>query len=155
MVGQGLSAGIKVIGKAAAQRKLMKAKKEAGRTKPLYNKAIIILEMSQAKTFRMQGRPRWTKSMRAKDQGGKTLQDTNKLMQSVTAKTSDSIRLLRGKALVFGTKVIYGPSHQFGYKKRKIPKRRFLGVYPEDIKKMEGVFSTDIENRIRVVVASG
>lgn len=146
---------MKVIGKVAAQRKLMLMKREAEKTEPLYNKAIIILEMSHTKTFRKQGRPRWTKSLRAKAEGGKTLQKTNRLMQSVTAKTRDSIRQHKGKTLVYGTKLPYGPYHQYGYPKRNNPMRQFLGVYPEDIKKMEGVFSSDLENRVRVVASSG
>ena len=154
MAGQGLKVGMKIVGGAAAQRKLMLMKKEAEKTEPLYNKAIIILEMSHMKTFRKQGRPKWPKSKRAKAVGGKTLQKTNRLLQTVTTKARGSIREHRGKKLVFGTKLIYGPTHQFGYRKRNIPKRRFLAVYNEDIKKMEKVFGGDLSGRFRVV-ASG
>lgn len=159
MAGQGLRVGMKIVGGAAAQRKLMLAKKEAEKTKPLMDKAIIILEMSHMKTFRMQGRPRWKQSQRVSEGGGKTLQSTHGtspglLMKTVTARTSKSIREHRGKTLKFGTKLIYGPTHQYGYPKRNIPERRFLGVYNEDIKKMEEVFGKDLSGRFRVV-ASG
>ena len=154
MAGQGLRVGMKLIGGATAKRKLMLMKKEAQKTEPLYNKAIIILEMSHMKTFRAQGRPKWKQSQRAKEAGGKTLQKTNRLLQTVTAKGRGAIREHRGKKLVFGTKLIYGPTHQYGYPKRNIPKRRFLGVYDEDLKKMEKVFGEDMSGRFRVV-ASG
>ena len=153
MAGQGLHIGIKIIGLTKGKTQLQAAKREAEKTKPLYDKAIIILEQSHAKTFRMQGRPRWKKSQRASEQQGKTLQHKGLLRQTVTANTRASIREFKGKTLAFGTKIIYGRSHQFGFPPRNIPKRPFLGVYNEDIKKMEKVFGEDLNARFKVVTS--
>lgn len=144
---------MKVLGLDKAQARMQMAKQIVSDTKPLMNKAIIILEQSHMKTFKLEGRPAWKKSKRALAQSGKTLQDTGKLRGSVTAKSSpNAIREVDGNKLVFGTNLIYAPSHQFGYSKRGIPKRPFLGVYDEDIKKLEEVFKDDIEGRLQVVV---
>lgn len=154
MAGQGIRIGIKILGMGKADLKLQALKREAEKTKPLYNKAIIILEQSEAKTFRKEGRPRWKVSERAAAVNGQTLQKTGRLRQSVTGRSRHSIREFKGKTLAFGTKLIYGPAHQFGYPPHGLPKRPFLGVYDEDIKKMEQVFGKDLEGRFKVV-ASG
>jgi len=139
-----------------AKRQMSELKAEAKKTKPLFDKAIIILEQSQMKTFRMEGRPRWKKSKRASEQGGQTLQDIGRLRQSVTASSSPSaIREFSGQTLKFGTKLIYAASHQYGYPPKNIPKRPFLGVYAEDIKKLEQVFEQDLTSRFRMVVTRG
>lgn len=153
MAGQGLRIGIKILGMNKAKTKLAAAKREAKKTKPLYDKAIIILEQSHAKTFRMDGRPSWKVSKRAAAVSGQTLQKTGRLRQSVTGRSRSAIREFKGQTLAFGTKLLYGRSHQFGFKPRNIPKRPFLGVYREDIKKMEKVFGQDIEGRLKVVTS--
>lgn len=146
--------GIQIIGKVKALTQLKAAKKEAGNMNPLFDKAIIIIEQSETKTFKLGGRPKWKKSKRAKAQAGKTLRDTNKLMGSVTASAdSHAIRKFGKKELVFGTNLIYAPSHQFGYPARGIPKRKFLGLYAEDIKRMKKVFGQDLNQRIEVSTA--
>jgi phage virion morphogenesis protein len=151
----GVNLTMKVLGLDSASSKLQRAKAEVQNTKPLMNKAIIVLEQSQAKTFKLEGRPTWVKSKRASAQNGMTLQDTGKLRNSVTARGSTgAIREVQGNKLYFGTNIIYAPSHQFGYPKRGIPKRPFLGVYDEDIKKLEEVFKDDIKIRLKVVVGS-
>ena len=147
---------MKIFGLDKAKRQLVEAKEEVKKVKPLFDKAVIILEQSHMKTFKQQGRPSWKPSKRAKEQGGKTLQDSGRLMQSVTASASPAaIREYAGQTLRFGTKLIYAPSHQYGFPPRNIPKRPFLGVYSEDIKKMEQVFEQDLTNRLRLVAASG
>ncbi|MHA1136512.1 MAG: phage virion morphogenesis protein [Candidatus Thorarchaeota archaeon] len=130
-----------------AEQALKIAKKEVQKTPPLWDKAVIILEKSQTKTFRLQGRPKWKKTAR----GGKVLQLSNRMMQSVTASSHPAaVRKYGKRTLVFGTKIIYAPSHQFGFPKRGIPERKFLAVYDEDIKMMEKVFAEDIEHRVEV-----
>jgi len=151
----GLKVGIKILGLDSAKLKLAAAKAEAKKTKPLFDKAIIILEQSHMKTFKMQGRPGWQPSKRAKSQSGMTLQDTGRLRNSVTAKSPFAIREYNDKELHFGTKQPCGTSHQFGFPARNIPKRPFLGVYAEDIKKMEQVFGQDLTNRLRMVISTG
>ena len=151
MAGTGLGITIKVLGVAKAQAKLAASKMQAQDYTPLWNKAIIILEKSGAKTFRMQGRPRWKPSQRALLQHGKTLRKTNRLMQSVTAKSGDSVRDVRGNSLRFGTRVVYAAVHQFGYGPDGIPKRPFLGIYDEDMKMIRKVMTADIDQRIRRV----
>lgn len=150
MVTPKLNLQMVVKGSEKAMQQLQASKKEVQNNKPLWDKAVIIMEMSETKTFRLQGRPKWAK---LKHREGKILQKTNRMMQSVTAKSSDSIREYGKTTLKFGTKIIYGPSHQFGYPPRNIPKRRFLAVYDEDIKKMKEVFADDINQRLEVVTS--
>jgi len=150
-----LNIGLKIIGLDKAGMKLEQAKREVENTKPLFDKAIIILEKSHAKTFRQGGRPKWIKSQRASREGGQTLQDTNKLMQSVSGTAPSSIREYGKNELKFGTRIVYGAAHQFGLPAKGIPKRPFLGVYDEDIKMLEKVFEEDLEGRLKVVASNG
>ena len=148
----GMKLNIKVLGLKNVLAAIEKAKEESKKVGPLYDKAIIILEQSTAKTFRMQGRPRWEPSQRAKRVHGKTLQMTNRLFQTVTARTGESIREISGNQLRFGTKIVYGPSHQFGDPEKNIPKRPFLGIYDEDRRRLEEVLWKDLDKRIGVGV---
>ena len=150
----GVNLTMKISSGANGSVKLRQMKKEAENTKSLINKAVIILEQSHLKTFEQEGRPsKWKKSKRAAAQSGQTLQDEGRLRQSVTAKSPHAIRQVGNKSLTFGTKLIYAPSHQFGYAKRGIPKRPFLGVFDEDIKKFQEVFKDDIEGRLKVIAS--
>lgn len=145
----GINLTMKVFGLTEAGLKAEQAKRIVAETKPLMNKAIIILEQSQLKTFRMEGRPTWKKSGRAKAQNGKTLRDTTRLQNSVSATSSEgAVRKIDRNKLTFGTKIIYAPTHQYGMRSLGIPKRPFLGVFDEDIKMMEQVFKDDIEIRL-------
>lgn len=154
MAGAAVNIGVKVVGSAKAVMQLKKAKAETKNMKPLFNKAIIIIEQSEMKTFRLGGRPKWKPSVRAKGQAGQTLQDTGRLRATVTASASPhAIRQLGKNILRFGTKLPSAPVHQFGFKKRNIPKRAFLGVYKEDVKKMEKVFEKDLNHRLEVATS--
>ena len=146
------SLGLKMVlsGGAKAMQQLTMAKKEVKNTKPLWDKAIIIMEMSETKTFRAQGRPKWAG---LKHRDGKILQKNNYMMQSVTAKTSDSIRERGKTTLKFGTKLPQAPTHQYGFPPRNIPERKFLAVYDEDIKRMEKEFAEDMKHRLEVVTS--
>lgn len=147
---------IQILGLAKAKIAMVLAKREFESPKSLMDKATIILEQSSAKTFKMGGRPTWIPSERAKVQSGQTLMDTGRLRMSVTASSSPhAIRERKGNQLVFGTNIIYAPSHQFGYSERGIPKRPFLAIYDEDRKKLEEVFKDDLDKRFKVVTALG
>ena len=155
MAGQGIHIGIKILGMQKGVAKIQAAKREARKTRPLFDKAIIVLEQTHAKTFRMQGRPKWEQSKRAADQGGMTLHDTGRLRGSVTGHSRHAIREVRGNKLLFGTNLIYAPSHQYGYNPRGIPKRAFLGIYPDDIARLSDILSQDLDKRITVVTTVG
>jgi len=150
---KGVNLGLQITGLDKAQRQMGRAKQEARNMRPLFEKAIIILEQSHMQTFRQGGRPKWTPSKRAQAQGGQTLQDTGRLRQTVTGRAPAAIRQYNNEELRFGTKLIYAPSHQYGFPPRNIPQRPFLGVYSEDMKKMEKVFEDDLSNRLRVVTS--
>ena len=73
---------------------------------------------------------RWKPSLRAKRDGGKTLQDTGRLAGSFVIKAD------RTSAIV-GTNVVYAAIHQFGGKtgrghKLILPARPFLGLNSQD-----------------------
>lgn len=88
---------------------------------------------SVIRNFEQGGRPtRWKSSKRAKKEDGKTLIDTARLRNSITA------RAYRDRAVV-GTNVIYAAIHHFGGKagrgrKVNIPARPYLMVQDEDWK---------------------
>ena len=98
-----------------------------GNLKPAMSIIGQIVRNSILKNFMEGGRPKWKPS---KKQGGKTLVDTARLQNSITAKAfSDRAEV--------GTNVIYAAIHQFGGKagrghKVNIPARPFLMVQPED-----------------------
>ena len=101
----------------------------AGNLTPAMQIIGQIVRNSVLKNFMEGGRPKWRPSKRAM-QGGKTLVDTARLQNSITAKAfSDRAEV--------GTNVIYAAIHQFGGKagrghKVTIPARPFLMVQPED-----------------------
>lgn len=156
MAGAFLSFSLSLTNTSLKAVQMERMRQEAERMDSIFNKAIIIVEQSEMKTFRMGGRPSWKPSGRVEGmEKGQTLQKTGKLRNSVTGTSPGSVRRKKGKnELVFGTNLIYAPTHQFGYKARNIPERKFLVVYPEDIDKMEKIFASDLENRLKVI-ASG
>jgi phage virion morphogenesis protein len=74
----------------------------------------LVLLRSISKTFKAGGRPtRWKKSARAKkEEGGKTLIDTARLMRSITMDVA-------GNKLTVGTDVKYARIHDLGGRIRK------------------------------------
>ncbi len=98
----------------------------------------------------------WEKSIRAKAEGGKTLQDSRDLRGSIRSK-------ITSQGFAVGTNKIYGPTHQYGEKGRtiraktskglkfrlggtwiskrevtiKIPARPYLGISEEDMKEIK------------------
>ena len=94
---------------------------------PPLKKIMVVLLQSEAATFAAGGRPDpWeqlkpsTIARRRKGRSGavgiaQILQDTRHLLLSVTAKSAkDSIRIITPLMLVMGTRVSYGPKHQYG-----------------------------------------
>lgn len=80
--------------------------------------------------------------------GGKPLNDTGKLKMSVTA---GSAQRITNKKLYYGmgTGVVYGASHNFGYK--QIPQREFLYFDEKDERAIKKVF----ENYIKGLIDNG
>lgn len=94
----------------------------------------------------------WKESRRAREEGGQTLRDSNRLFQSLTHKVS-------GTSVAWGTNLVYASAHQFGAvivpkngKKLKfngvgggfvfvdkvtIPQRAFLGIDDHDQDEIE------------------
>ncbi len=76
--------------------------------------------------FLDEGRPGWMPSLAAEERDGQTLQDTGRLMGSVSTDHDD-------RQAVVGTNVVYGAIHQFGGKTGRnesveLPARPFLPV---------------------------
>ncbi|EIW9245983.1 MULTISPECIES: phage virion morphogenesis protein [Enterobacteriaceae] len=74
--------------------------------------------------FLDEGRPGWIPSLAAEERDGQTLQDTGRLMGSVSTDHDD-------RQAAVGTNVVYGPIHQFGGKTGRnesveLPARPFL-----------------------------
>lgn len=97
--------------------------------RPALNRVGAHMHHSVAETFRQQGRPtRWkplspgTIARRRKGRKGmgapggsvKILQDTGRLMASVTSRTAGSVFEVRPHMLRIGTRVEYASTHQFG-----------------------------------------
>ena len=114
-------------------------------------RAGVYMHASIDKNFRSQGRPkRWkklsAKTLRSRRRGSgsgspKILMDTGRLRGSVTTRTSsDAVYKLTDKQLVLGTNVEYARLHQHGHRKKRVPKRPFLGFQKEDITFIEKIF---------------
>lgn len=103
----------------------------------------------------------WKKSFRAKLKGGQTLLETGRLRNSIQYNAS-------GDNLFIGTNVKYAPTHQFGARitpktanalkfiganggfvtsqEVNVPKRPFLGVSNSDVKELNEIAKTILEN---------
>lgn len=115
---------------------LAKLQQRVENPKPAFAEIGEIVRSSIIKNFQQSGRPeKWqplaTATIKKKRGGaGKTLIDTARLMNSITARAHTD------KAVI-GTNVIYAAIHQFGGKagrglKATIPERPFLMVQDED-----------------------
>jgi phage gpG-like protein len=143
---------VQVIGLTNAQRALRQARLATQHLKPMLEKIVIILQQSTDKTFRMGGRPKWPLSERAKEQSGQTLLDKRRLHLSVAARPV--VKIGRDR-LEYGTRLKKAPSLHYGYPERNIPPRPYLGIYPEDEKKIEQVIGQDISNAWQVGSGAG
>ena len=63
----------------------------------------------------------WKPSQRVLKEGGQTLVKTGRLSKSITHKTTKD-------SLSIGTNIKYGPAHQFGWQRKHIPARPYLGL---------------------------
>lgn len=97
----GLEAALGALGRASGQ---------AANPRGLYENVGMSLVVSTQRRFELgvapDGSP-WPPSMRALAEGGKTLIDSARLMQSVTYEATDS-------GVDVGTNVVYGAIHQLG-----------------------------------------
>ncbi len=105
----------------------------------------------------------WTKSARAKKDGGQTMRDTNRLFESLTHEASPD-------HVAWGTNVIYAAIHQFGgvikaktakglsffvggsfvnVKQINMPARPFLDVSSEDEAEINTIVDDWIQGAIR------
>jgi phage virion morphogenesis protein len=146
-----MSAGIIVSASGLPQFEAVLAKlaaKAADRS-PLFDRIGAYMETSTDLNFERERAPdgqRWVPSLRAKEEGGKTLTNTARLRQSMTHNASDD-------QVEVGTNVIYAGVHQggatirgkngplkfklpgLGFRSAKqvtIPARPFLGVSADD-----------------------
>lgn len=62
--------------------------------------------------FLDEGRPNWTPSLAAEERNGQTLQESGRLIRSISSDSDSSHAAV-------GTNVVYGPIHQFGGKAGK------------------------------------
>lgn len=70
----------------------------------------LVLTDSVRQNFEEGGRPnKWQESKRAREQGGQTLRDTDRLYNSITGEFDAANNLVR-----VGTNVVYAPAHHFG-----------------------------------------
>lgn len=119
-----------------------------------FNKSGVYLEKAIGKRFSSGGGSKggW-KPLKASTikrhphrAGGKPLNDTGRLKQSAT---SGAYKRIAGKQMrfVLGTSVVYGPSHNFGY--RHIPQREFFYADAEDEKAIRKIFEDFVRGIIR------
>jgi len=99
----------------------------------------------------IEGRRRGKKGRQGRFPRALPLLDTGRLYMSVTSLTPDSINELRPGELRVGTKVHYGPVHQFGTaragrsRRVRIPPRPFVLLLPEMVDKFIKAFQHHIE----------
>lgn len=105
----------------------------------------------------------WTKSIRAKAEGGVTLTDTGILKNSIRYRT-------KGDGVAVGTDVVYANAHQYGHEgtikaktsrglrfkignrwinkrevKINIPARPFLGISEDDLQEVNDIVTAAVE----------
>lgn len=138
---------IEVHGAAAIERQLTRLADRFGDLTPLMEVFGLVLETQVSERFEGETAPdgsTWKKSIRAREQGGKTLTDTSQLKSSITSN-------VHARSVEVGTNKIYAGVHQFGATIRakaggklafnlpgglgfrrvdqvEIPKREFLGL---------------------------
>lgn len=109
----------------------------------------IQMQKSTDKTFKAEGRPKWddlaesTKRQRRKGPRATRkiaiLQDTGQLKRSITYEIKKPSIVRWGPSRV----APYGIFHQLGT--RKMPQRKFLGLYPEDQRRIRQIASSEIK----------
>jgi phage virion morphogenesis protein len=106
---------------------------------------------------------RWPESIRAREEGGRTLRDTSRLRNSIDC-------VARPDRVVVGTNVVYARIHQFGGEIRarrakylrfrigrrwalkrtvRIPARPFLGISDEDRTAIDKIIRNHLEERLK------
>jgi phage gpG-like protein len=83
--------------------------------------------------------------------GSQILIDTGRLRQSVVvnAARADAIRKTRRYTLIWGTRVPYAPTHQFGSDARRIPARPFLGVSDAGMRELQRALEVSVNEARR------
>jgi phage virion morphogenesis protein len=117
----------------AALERLRLALPVGGDMTPAFRSIGRIMQTGAQLRFREERDPAgnaWEKSKRAIAEGGKTLQDTRRLRNSITYEASHD-------QVAVGTNVVYGAIHQHGGRagrghKLVLPAREYLGVSETD-----------------------
>lgn len=101
-----------------------------GRARPVMEDIARYGKTSTQLRFRRQAGPdgqRWWPSVRAREQGGQTLRDTNRLFRSITWRAGPNYA-------AWGTNVVYAAAHNFGIRRvvqvkahRRMTTRRWEG----------------------------
>lgn len=122
---------------------------------------LIGLQMlkSTDKTFKAEGRPKWTGlaelTKRQRRRGPRAtrrimiLQNTGQLKRSITYQIKKPSIIQWGPSRI----APYGIFHQKGT--RKMPQRKFLGMYPEDKQRIKQIIGQDVKYVMGVRYAIG
>jgi len=117
---------------------MARLRERAIKKRPLMREIGGIMHDEVEENFDAQGRPAWkdlkdtTKAKRAAigKWPGKILQVSGQLVNSIQVTTTEN-------SAIVGTNKIYGPTHEFGDSRRKIPARPFLTLSNGSIKEIE------------------
>ena len=126
-------------------------KKAINRSKNLERPLKLIgiqMQKSTDKTFKEEGRPKWTdlaeSTKRQRRKGPRAtrkvmiLQDTGQLKRSITYEVKRPSIIRWGPSRI----APYGIFHQLGT--RKMPQRKFLGMYPEDQRRIRQIVGKEM-----------
>lgn len=126
---------------------------------PLYEEVGEIILSSIARNFRSGGRfakgegdeyiggpSTWLQSNRAKEQGGRTLQDTNVLSRSISYQATAT-------GITVGSNLIYAAIHQYGGqagrgRKVTLPARPYIVVQEEDYEEIRNAIADFYKTRL-------
>jgi phage virion morphogenesis protein len=107
------------------------------------------MQKSTDKTFKEEGRPKWTDladSTKARRRRGPRatrkiaiLQDRGDLRKSITYEVKRPSIIRWGPSRI----APYGIFHQLGT--RKMPQRKFLGIYPEDQQRIKQIVGSEVK----------
>ncbi len=133
---------VPIPGLVQAERELAALEARFGDLTPLMETIGMVVEVDVLDNFEGEHTPEgipWAPSIRAQETGGKTLQDTRRLYQSITSRSG-------ARQVEVGTNVVYAARHQGGF--------RGTEQVASHQRTMRSVFGVTLQSPIEVTVGA-
>lgn len=123
------------------ERRFRTLKTKAMNVKPAFDASLPIMFDNEEDIFAAEGIPSWPKLSPAyaawksgRYPGMPIMRRTDRLYNSLTSRTSDTVWSTGPRSLRFGTKVPYWPVHQYGSRDGTLPARPTLVLLPHSFR---------------------